>query len=127
MLEAGEEEGTKLPLVAINVAEMVLSQQSREKFLSQILRLVRVVTASPHERVEREPVDTTQFAQCLSCLRRCVRFRRGAYKRPACRCECALGDMGCGLARRICCHAETPLSGMDASVTRMRGSTASLS
>ena len=63
MFQRREQERTEAALRAIHLGEIIFRQQPREKFLRQILRVVRVVALPPHERINRRPVRAAKFLQ----------------------------------------------------------------
>ena len=72
MAERAEEERTKFALARIHGKEVVSPEQLREKPLSQILGVRRIVSASANERVDGIPIGATKFFQCGSCLSRVI-------------------------------------------------------
>src|SRR5262249_9441278 len=70
MLEGTEQEGAKLPLVAIGPPQIILREQSREEFLSQVPGVVEIITFPENVRVERIPVGAAELLQSLVSLSR---------------------------------------------------------
>src|SRR5262249_47503146 len=76
-----QHEGTKASALRICAGERLPLQESREKFLSEILGIVRIVTTAPDINVKRVPVRLTQLSQCFLRLGRLTASSR-QHDRP---------------------------------------------
>src|SRR4030095_6423021 len=66
ILEVRQQERSELALLVVEMLEVISGQQPREKLLSQVLRLRRIVSVAPNVSVERRPIRTAQLVQRVS-------------------------------------------------------------
>src|SRR5687767_4810070 len=62
-LNCRQQEGPETPFLAVYVLEKLLLNQSLEKPLCQVLRLVGLVALSPNEHVNRRPILPAKLLQ----------------------------------------------------------------
>ena len=74
MFQGGQQEGAETSLALVHRIEPILLQQAQEKFLRQILRVVRTFPLAADVGIERTPINAAQLLQ---------RFRRLAGILPA--------------------------------------------
>ena len=70
MIQRSDEERAEAPFARVNGAQRMALQEAREKFLGQVLSVMRIFSLPPHVAVERMPVSATEL------LERRRRFRR---------------------------------------------------
>ena len=89
MFQCRQQERTEPAAVAVHAGELIFFQQPREKFLGQILRVVRIMSLPPHKSVNRKPVGAAELFQRIASVRGFIapggnheRPMRGDKRRP---------------------------------------------
>ena len=82
MLHRREQERAEAALRAVHAREPVLREQAREKFLREILRVVRRMPLPPHERVERIPIRLAQARKRVARARGIAAALRVQHETP---------------------------------------------
>src|SRR5688572_14700846 len=79
MLQRHQEERTKAPFTLSDSRQLIGPQQTREKFLRQVLRIVGTVTLAPQKSINGIPILAAELLQrgaraFIRCLRRGQHF-----------------------------------------------------
>ena len=82
MIDGREKEGAELPFARIDLRQIVLTQQPRKEFLSQVLGVLGAVSSPADVSVEGIPVGAAECFERGSGLRRLRLARWVVVKSP---------------------------------------------
>ena len=93
VMESRQQKCAKSPALTVEVANIVLFQNTDKKTLREILRVLDSRTPTSRESVQRIPISGAEVRQSISCFC-CGLLPRGNDKAPPCRRELTVRPHG---------------------------------